>query len=117
MENSVVLRPLKEVDGRKSTGEDNIPPKLVSLAPVELTAPLTKAINSSIPNSQFPEKGKCTSVCPLNKGEQDKTVERNFRPLSVLNAFSKIYEKVIKNKLIPHLDKSLSVFTAALGER
>ena len=117
VENSAVLRLLKEVDGRKSTGEDNILPKLVSLASVELTAPLNNAINSSICNSQFPERGKRASVCPLDKGEQDKTVERNFRPVSVLNAFSKIYEKVIKNQLIPHLDKSLSMFIAAYRER
>ena len=117
VENSVVLRLLKEMDGKKSTGEDNIPPKLVSLASAELTAPLTNAINTSIRNSQFPEKGKRASICPLDKGEQDKTVEGNFRSVSVLNAFSKIYEKVIKNQLIPHLDKSLSVFIAAYRER
>ena len=105
------------MDGRKSTGEDNIPPKLISLASVELTPPLTNAINSSIRNSQYPEKGKRASVCPLDKGEQDKTVERNFRPVSVLNAFSKIYEKVIKNQLIPYLDKSLSEFIATYRER
>ena len=118
VENSAVLRLLKEVDGRKSTGrEDNIPPKLVSLASVELTAPLTNAINSSIRNSQFLEREKRASVCPLDKGEQDETVERNIRPVSVLNAFSKIYEKVVRNQLIPHLDKSLSVFIAAYRER
>ena len=37
--------------------------------------------------------------------------------MSVLNAFSKIFEKVIKNQLIPHLDKSLSIFIAAYRER
>ena len=37
--------------------------------------------------------------------------------MSVLNAFSKIYEKVIKDQLMPHLDKSLSVFIAAYRER
>ena len=37
--------------------------------------------------------------------------------MSVLKAFSKIYEKVIKNQLIPHLDKSLSMFIATYRER
>ena len=39
---------LKSLDGRKSTGEDKIPPKLVSLAANELTNNLTTAINCSI---------------------------------------------------------------------
>ena len=78
VENSAVLRLLKEVDGRKSTGEYNVPPKLVSLASAKLTAPLTNGINSSIRNAQFPEKGKRVSVCPLEKGEQDKQLRETF---------------------------------------
>ena len=56
---------------------------------------------------------KKAAVCPLDKGEPNRTVERNFRPVSVLNTFSKIYEKVLKQQLIKHLDNTLSVFIAA----
>ena len=37
-------------------------------------------------------------------------MERNFRPVSVLNTFSKIYEKFLKQQLNQHLDNTLSVF-------
>ena len=49
----------------------------------------------------------------VDKGEQNRTAERNFRPGSVLNTFSKIYEKIFKKQLIQHLDKTLSIFIAA----
>ena len=52
-------------------------------------------------------------MCPLDKGEANRTVERNFRPVSILNVFSKIYEKILKNQLIPFLDETLSQFIAA----
>ena len=104
---------LRAVDCRKSTGEDQIPPRLLSLAGNELALPLTNAINTSIRESRFPENGKRAAVFPLNKGEVDQTKEKNFRPVSVLNAFSKIFEKVIKKQLMMHLDKTLSVFIAA----
>ena len=42
-----------------------------------------------------------------------KIAEKNFRPVSVLNTFSKIYEKVMKQQLIVHLDTTLSVFIGA----
>ena len=87
------------MDGKKSTGEDQIPPKSVSLAAAELEIPLTNAINMSIRSCKFPDKAKRVAVCPLDKGESDPTVERNFRPVSVLNAFSKIFEKVMKKQL------------------
>ena len=36
-----------------------------------------------------------------------------LRPVSVLNTFSKIYEKVMKQQLIVYLDTTLSVFIGA----
>ena len=94
--NQEVTKLLKSLDGRISTVEDKIPPKLVSLAANELTNTLTMAINCSIRNSRFPNDAKKAVVCPSDKGESNRTVERNFRPVSVLNTFSKIYEKVLK---------------------
>ena len=71
------------------------------------------AINCSIRNSRFPDDAKKAAVCPLDKEEQIRTVERNFRPVSVLNTFSKVYEKVLKQQLTQHLDDTLSVLIAA----
>ncbi len=113
IDNQEVAKLLKSLDGRKSTGEDQIPPKLVSLAANELTSALTTAINCSIRNSRFPNDAKKAAVCPLDKGEPNRTEERNFHPVSVLNTFSKIYENVLKQQLIQHLDNTPSVFIAA----
>ena len=115
--NQEVAKLLKSLDGKKSTGEDKIPPKLVSLAANELTNTLTMAINCSIRNSRFPNDAKKAAVCPLDKGEPDRTVERNFRQVSVLNTFSKIYEKVLKQQLTQHLDKTRSVFIVVYRQK
>ena len=56
---------LKSLDGRKSTGEDQIPTKLVSLAANELTNTVTTTINCSIRNSRFPNDAKKAAVYPL----------------------------------------------------
>ena len=52
-------------------------------------------------------------MCPLDKGEANRTVQRNFRPGISRNVFSKVYEKIMKNLLIPYLDETLSLFIAA----
>ena len=57
-------------------GEDMIPPKLVSISADELTVPLTDAINSRIRNCKFPDSGKRAAVRSLDKGEENKTVEK-----------------------------------------
>ena len=107
---------LDSMDGKKLTGEDQTPPKLVSLAAAELEIPLTNAKNMRIRSCKFPDKAKQAAVCPLDKGESDPTVERNFRPVSILNAYSKIFEKVRKKQLKSHFHKSLSIFIAAYRE-
>ena len=53
----------------------------------------------------------------MDKNEPVRTTEKNYRPVSLLNAFSKIYEKIIKDQLIPHLDRSLSKFIAAYRQQ
>ena len=49
----------------------------------------------------------------MDKGEPIRTVEKNYRPVSVLNTFSKIFEKNLKEQLTPFLDETLSTFIAA----
>ena len=82
------------MDSKTSTGEDQIPTKLVILAKDYLVKPLNHAINSSIRNNTFPNKAKYAAVTPLDKGGKDKTSVTNYRPISVLNVFSKFYEQI-----------------------
>ena len=83
---------LKNLDIKKASGIDTIPPKLVKLSVDFLTSLLIKAISTSTGQNVFPENDKTTSVIPLNKVKPDKNKILNFRPVSVLNTFSIVYE-------------------------
>ena len=108
-----MLKLFKELNINTSTGEDKIPPKLVKLASQYLVQPLTNAINSSIRSCVFPNNAKRAAITPLDKGGKDKTVIGNYRPVSVLNVFSKFYERVIKMQIIIFIDNRLSEFLSA----
>ena len=56
---------------------------------------------------------KLPQLFHLTKVNQKKNEISNFRPVSILNTFSKIYEKVIKDQLVSGLDKYLSAFISA----
>ena len=105
-----VKKLLKEIDIKKAVGVDTIPPKLIKTGADIIAEPLTQAINCCLRQGIFPENAKVTSVVPLHKGKPDKYDVLNYRPVSILNAFSKIYEKVIKNQLASYLDKYFSLF-------
>ena len=93
-----------------------MPPNLISSSVDEQTVPLTNAINSSVRNCKFPDNGKCAAVSPIGKGEQRKTVVNNFRQISVLNVFSKVFEKIIRKQLMPYFYKTLPIFIAVDSE-
>ena len=61
----------------------------------------------------FPDNAKTASVVPVDKGKPDKYDVLNYRPVSILDTFSKIYENVIKNQLVSYFDKYLSSFISA----
>ena len=82
---------------KKAAGIDTIPPKLIKLAVKFLAPLLTKSINSSIKHNIFPDLAKTALVVPLDKGKPNKNDIANFQPVSILNTFSKIYERVIKS--------------------
>ena len=91
---------LNEIDTKKAVGIDTIPPKLIKMTSNFLAPILTTAINSCIEDSVFPENAKVATVVPLVKGKPDKNDISNFRPVSLLNTFSKFYERVMKDQLV-----------------
>ena len=60
-----------------------------------LTPLLAKYIDPSIAHI-FLDLAKTALVVPLDKRKPNKNGISNFRPASILNKFSKIYERVIQ---------------------
>ena len=73
-----------------------------------LAEPLSVAINNINSTSTFPNNAKIASVVPVDKKTDDKYVISNFRPVSILNCFWKVYENVIKNELLKSMNVHLS---------
>ena len=107
-----VKKLLKEIDIKKAVGVDTIPPKLIKIGADIIAEPLTQEINCCLRQGIFPENAKVASVVPLDKGKPDKYDVLNYRPVSILNAFSTIYD-IIKNQLASYLDKYFSPFISA----
>ena len=88
---------LRNIDSKKSTGTDKIPTKLIKLSAKVRSKPLVIAINNSFNKGMFPDNVKIACVSPLDKDIYDKYSVTNFRSVSVLNIFSKFYEKIEKD--------------------
>ena len=95
----------KEIDVKKAVGVGAIPAKLIKIGANIVVEVLTQAINCCLRQGIFPDNVEIASVVPVDKGKPDKYDVLNYRPLSILDVFSKIYEKVIKNQLVSYFDK------------
>ena len=78
----------KEVNAKKTTGPDKIPPKIVRLSANIIDSHLTNIINSDLLKDSFSEDAKTASVRPIFKKKERDKIEY-YRPVSILNCFSK----------------------------
>ena len=89
---------------KKSVGHNNIPVTFIKLV-VKIIAPfLIKVINASFELGMFPNILEIAKEIPIYKSG-DKQIVNNYRPISLLSLFSKIYEKLIFNRFFKFLDK------------
>ena len=103
---------LLSINPKKSVGVDTIPPYAVKAAAEVLKTPITKLVNLSIIEAVFPSKAKIAAVLPIFNSAE-RLLKKNYRPVSILTTFSKVFETVIKNQMVPILDECLSIFVSA----
>jgi hypothetical protein len=82
-----------------------------------LVSPLSILINMSIASGIVPSALKMAKVIPIHKAG-DKDDYGNYRPISILPTFSKIYEKVIHKRLYSYFLKNsiLLIVNMDLGQ-
>jgi len=70
--------------------------------------------NKSIDSGTFPDPMKNAKVVPIHKGDSSFEMS-NYRPISLLPSFSKIFEKLMYSRLIQFIDKHDILFKNQFG--
>lgn len=107
-----VMKKLRTLDVSKATGCDQIPAKLIKLAGPKIVTSLTRMINKCIDNNIFPDCIKFADIYPCFKAKNTLAKE-NYRPISVLPVFSKVFERILNDQLQNYFDDILSKFLSA----
>ena len=89
-----------------------MPPKVIRLVSPIIASPLTGIINLSITKGIFPDLLKTACVVPAFEKE-DRSKKENYRPISILNTFSKVFERFVSDQLIPFFNETMSKFLSA----
>ena len=106
----------KKLKPKLSTGHDDISTKLLKESIECIKYPLTHIINRSLLTGIVPNQLKLAKVIPIYKAS-DPTEFKNYRPISILPAFSKIFEKVMYRKVTSFLNSNNLLYKHQYGFR
>ena len=107
---SLVADKIKALKTRKSTGPDNIPPKLLKLAGDAIVPSLLSLFRLSIITGRVFTSWKTARLTPVYK-KDDETDCCNYRPISLLSVPSKILESVVNDTIVRHVYKANNLVT------
>ena len=107
---------IDRLDPKKSTGPNGIPVFIIKAFKDFFSFWLSKLINFCFETGEFPDLLKLAKVIPLHKKESVLNF-LNYRPISLLSVFSKIYEKAIYTRIYSYLVKNNLIYAKQFGFR
>lgn len=107
LKNTIMLLPttpyeveglINKIKNNAAAGVDDIKPRPVKYVSKQISYILSHLINRTLETGIFPNELKIARVTPIYKGGGEHLLQ-NYRPISVLPVFSKIFEGVINSRL------------------
>ena len=93
------------LDLSNASGPDFIPVVVLKTCESELSYILAKLLNKCLKECCFPDCWKVSSVVPVFKNVGERSTVKNYRPVSLLCVVSKVFEKLVNNRIVDHLEK------------
>lgn len=95
---------IKQFRNKKAPGFSKINKEILSKLPDNMLTNLLAILNASLSAGLFPGKFKLAIIKYIPKGGKSIVKVQNHRPISLLEAASKLYEKIINNRFRSYLE-------------
>ena len=101
----MVRKIVMNLDLSKTSGPDCIPVVVLKNCEPELSYILAELFNKCLKESCLPDCWKVLSVVPVFKNVGERSTAKNYCPVSLLCLVSKVFEKLVNNRIVGHLEK------------
>ena len=101
----MVIKVNRNLDSSKASGPDCIPVVFLRNSEPEVSYILAKLFNMCLKESCFLDCWKVSLVVPVFKNVGEMSTAKNCRPVSLLSVVSKVFGKLVNNRIADHLEK------------
>ena len=92
-------------DSSKASRPDCIPVVVLKDCEPEPLYILAELFDMCLKGSFFPDCWKVSSVVPICKNVGERSIAKNYRIVSLLSVVSKVFEELLNNRIVDHLEK------------
>ena len=96
---------LSNLDLSKTSGPYCIPVVVPKNCKLELSYILAELFNKCLKESCFPDCWKVSLVVLVFQNVGEWSIAKNYCPVSLLSVVSKVFEKLVNNRIVDHLEK------------
>ena len=101
----MVKKAITNLDSSKPSGPVCILVVVLKNCEPEISYKLAEFFNICAKESRFPDCWKVSSLVPVFMNVWERSMAKNYRPVSLLSVISKVFEKLVYNRLVDHLEK------------
>ena len=96
---------ISSISNNRSYGLYSSPTELLKLSKDIIAPIISEIFNTSVKLGIYPSKPKMSKIIPIFKSD-DKTDPNNYRPISLLSNYNRIYEKIMYKRIVDFIEKN-----------
>ena len=100
----MVKKVIMNLDLSKASNPDCIPAVVLKNCEPELSYILAELFNKCLKGFCFPDCWKVSSAIAVFKNVDERSASKNYCPVSLLSVVSKVFEKLVNNRTVDHLE-------------